>query len=243
MKKKELTYYDMGGSAAAMFKPIDEYLGMTKRFSPKAKKKTLIGYLAMVVPFQLLAIFMLICIINTKDMEIGIKLICSLIPLVFIGFLSLAIKYLISTYKEPHQDMLTCRNILDRDGIETVYKDFAASKYVCDRVRVGEKYLFIEGQTVVRIKDIIKADLEIARGDEDGGIYYMTTVRDELGERKYRVRNLTYEMKLTGLLRDFSEAGMLRNARQTQTYIALDAAISERRKKLETLDIEGLPES
>lgn len=241
MGKNELTYYDMGDRMSNMYRPIDEYLTMTKRFSPSAIRRSNMGKLMMIGPFCLLSVFIIFIIFNTKDMDMGMKLVISLIPLVFFLFTGYALRYIIKEWNTPHPDMLSCRNILDRDGLENVYKDFQTAKDLNERLRIGARYLFIKNVTVIRLADITKTDLDIIRDDESGGVFFTVFVKDELGDRKYHLKDLSRTIGLKDMLTIGSDNGLKDKIKSSDSYRYLDSAIEERRKRLETLDIEGLP--
>lgn len=241
MDKQELSYYDMGDKMANMYRPIDVYLGMTKRFSHSAIKKDFIGKLLMIGPFWLLSIFIFCVVWNTKDMDVATKLVISIIPLVFFLFTGGALIYIIKNYNTPHPDMLSCRNILDRDGPEAVYKDFQTAKTVNERLRIGERYLFIKDGTVLRLRDITKTDPDIIRGDDGSSCYYTVFVRDELGKRKHHLKELSSELGFMDAMRIRNDKDLVERVKNTNGYRCIDAALEERLKRIETLDIEGLP--
>lgn len=241
MDKQELSYYDMGDKMANMYRPIDVYLGMTKRFSHSAIKKDFIGKLLMIGPFWLLSIFIFCVVWNTKDMDVATKLVISIIPLVFFLFTGGALIYIIKNYNTPHPDMLSCRNILDHDGLEEIYKDFQTAKDLMNCCRIGERYLFIKNATVIRISDITKTDVDIIRDDESSSYYFTVFVKDELGESKHHIKELSSELRLRDLLHIKSDEQLRQYVKNTNGYRCIDAALEERLKRIETLDIEGLP--
>lgn len=220
--KERMSYYDIDRRTAQMYAPIDEYLRQTKRFSPRAMKRKYNLGIALYSLFILILILMCIaCIVFGPVVNV---LIVSGSLAVTIGFV---LRHHIKHFGEtPHPDMLTCENIIDRDGLENVYNDFCYASDFTKLSRLGRYYVFIKNKTLVRIKDVELTQLIVKEHtDEDGTTYtyhFSIHVRDELGYRIYDLEDLSSSKK-----------------KREQRYSELSRAFEARQKGIDTVDIIG----
>ena len=60
-RKEEISYYDLGGRESEMYREIDEFLALSKRYSPQAvRRKRIIGVVAGIIGTMASALFMLV---------------------------------------------------------------------------------------------------------------------------------------------------------------------------------------
>lgn len=186
MFKDRVSYYDMDELTAKMYKPIDDFLGLTKRYNPKALKSSyrtaLIGLYLLIIPLAAIELFVIF---------FGLLLLALLFGGILAGYVKLLMTVKKNQWKKVPDDILSCENIIDSDSMENVFHDFDNAKnFGTKNVLIGNKYLFIKNATVIRLKDIVKTDMRIEEGDEDSTslYFYQIYVKDEVGERVYELR-------------------------------------------------------
>lgn len=183
--KDRVSYYDMGEHTAKMYKPIDDFLGLTRRYDPKALKRsystTLIALYLLMIPLAAIELFVIF---------FGIILLAFVFGGILAGYVKLLHMVKKKQWKEVPSDILSCENIIDNDGIENVSHDLDHAKpFGTKNVLIGNKYLFIKNATVIRLKDIVKTEICTIEGDDDSLAlhYYMIYVNDEAGSRFYEL--------------------------------------------------------
>lgn len=171
-RKEEISYYDLGGREAEMYRAIDEFLALSKRFGPKAvKRKKIAGGIlcsAGALLFLLLAV-----------------LIKGAFPLFFVTLpLAGAAMYYFFTYgTEPFPELERANIIIRKDGLEKVYNDLVHAKHIkFTQMYIGDEYIFKKDDLMFRIKDIRKTYIRV-ESDDDGFTYYYasTYLHDEMG--------------------------------------------------------------
>lgn len=223
-RKEMISYYDMGALPAAKYEPVDEFLGITKRFGPSAIFKENMFKLMIGVLFWLVSICMFVSVLGTNDMKFGIKLVALMMWALVFLYTGFSIGYIIKKWNTPHLDELCMENILAHDGIDAVNNDMLTAESFGDGNLIGRRYIFLKNQTVIRIADITKTDVIIVKSENEGGYYaFAMFVSDELGSRKYAAAELHI------------------HSNKSDEFRALDSMIKERQGKLLPLDIEGLP--
>ena len=145
MFKERISYYDMDEHTAKMYRPIDEFLRLTKRYDPKALKRSyrtalLVLYL-LIIPLAAAELFVLF---------FGMILLAFIFGGMLAGYVKLLHTLKKKQWKEVPTDILSCENIIDNDGIENVSHDFERAKpFGTKNVLIGSKYLFIKNATVI----------------------------------------------------------------------------------------------
>lgn len=193
--KERMSYYDMDPHTAQLYAPLDEYLKQTKRFSQKAMKKKLIGWIVVCTLLILLLLFFFVS--TVKDNPIFSALVIA--P--FTAVMIFCLVYHIRHYGEkPHMDMLTCEDVLDNDGIERVYRDYSQARKFSPKAVLGREYLFIKGHTIVRLGSIVNMKIHMVTGDDSDSYFFRIQVNDDaFGNRFYildRLSNSTQEREL-----------------------------------------------
>ncbi|MBQ9542193.1 hypothetical protein [Ruminococcus sp.] len=177
--KEMISYYDMGGRDAEMYRAIDEYLRLTARFSPEnvvRKRKKLLT-------FTLVGGILLYVSIPVTLLTVGFK-----IPAVGLEFV--IGNFLLGVWRlarliygvGPFTEMVRAEKIISADSLERVYNDFIHARQMGDtNIRLGEEYIFKKDDCLYRIKDIQRT--YIRKENSDGSCYYFASVEilDECG--------------------------------------------------------------
>ena len=177
--KEMISYYDMGGRDAEMYRAIDEYLRLTARFSPEnvvRKRKKLLT-------FTLVGGILLYVSIPVTLLTVGFK-----IPAVGLEFV--IGNFLLGVWRlarliygvGPFTEMERAEKIISADGLERVYNDFIHAQQMGDtNIMLGEEYIFKKSDCLYRIKDIQRT--YIRKENSDGSCYYFASVEilDECG--------------------------------------------------------------
>lgn len=194
--KDRISYYDMDERTAQMYKPIDKYLRQSARFSKGSmlgrKILGIIGYILLIL--FIIALTVACCSAKGKIVVKGFFILVFTVP--FLCGSVLALKEHIQKFGTVlAPDLLTCENILDEDGVAEVYKDYISAEWFNDRTKIGSKYIFMYGKTLVRLKDIVGTDLvtRVHHGDENTFYTYHFSiyVNDEMGSRVYDLETLS----------------------------------------------------
>lgn len=183
--KERMSYYDMDEHTAQLYAPIDEYLRQTKRFSPKAMKRKYIGIIAG------MGLGLSVLLIGTAAAVFTRSTITVIFSVTAAGVLTYMMYMFIKNFgEEPDTDMLTCENILDSDGVEEVYKEYTSAVRFGKNSLISNRYLFIKGRTLLRIRQMTRFDIHSVQKGESRSYYFRVHVNDELGERAYDVEYL-----------------------------------------------------
>ncbi len=177
--KEMVSYYDMGGRDAEMYKAIDEHLRLTARFSPEnvaRKRKTLLtvtlggGILLYVsIPVTLLTV-------GFKIPAVGLEFV---IGNFLLGVWKLARQiYGVGTSPE----MERAEKIIMADGLERVYNDFIHARQMGDtNIWLGEEYIFKKNDCLYRIKDIQRTYIRKENSDDSCSYFASAEILDECG--------------------------------------------------------------
>jgi len=177
--KEMISYYDMGGRDAEMYRAIDEYLRLTARFSPEnvvRKRKKLLT-------FTLVGGILLYVSIPVTLLTVGFK-----IPAVGLEFV--IGNFLLGVWRlaglmygvGPFTEMERAEKIISADSLERVYNDFIHARQMGDtNIMLGEEYIFKKSDCLYRIKDIQRT--YIRKENSDDSCYYFASVEilDECG--------------------------------------------------------------
>ena len=158
--KEMVSYYDMGGRDAEMYKAIDEHLRLTARFSPEnvaRKRKTLLT-------------------VGFKIPAVGLEFV---IGNFLLGVWKLARQiYGVGTSTE----MERAEKIIMADGLERVYNDFIHARQMGDtNIWLGKEYIFKKNDCLYRIKDIQRTYIRKENSDDSCSYFASAEILDECG--------------------------------------------------------------
>lgn len=184
-KKKELiSYYDMGGEPAKMYKRLDDYLMLTAETDSKkidiTRKIGAASGIIMALIFIITAVYMR-------------TLISSIVLGAFVVMSGL-VTYKALTNDGQMPQAKRANGIMEKDGLETVYRDFMYAKPVPSAsALIGARYLFIRDEGMVRVKDIKNFYLRTESNDEEseGGCFLSIRLKDEFGSAAYDIRRVS----------------------------------------------------
>ncbi|WP_295152763.1 hypothetical protein [uncultured Ruminococcus sp.] len=208
-RKEMISYYDLGGKNAEMYGKIDEFLELSRRYSPQAvKRKRQIGSVA----------FSVLTLASLGIMILSREFIFTLIMAAIFGWFAY---YFIKIYgTKPFPDVVRTEKIIAADGLENVYDDIMHISRIADTsVYIGDRYLFKKGKVLLRINDIRRTYIRV-ESDDDGNSYYASVEAfDEAGI-------ITMDLKtLSGLQK-----------KRQQTFEMLTRPIEEKRYRLMKLE-------
>ena len=170
-RKEEISYYDLGGREAEMYRAIDEFLGLSKRFSPEAvKRKKIIGGTVCSV----LALVTLLIVFLVKG---------ALPLLIFTLALAGAADYFFFMFgREPFPELERANIIIRKDGLEKVYNDLVHARHISfTQIYLGDEYIFKKDDLMFRIKDIRKTYIRVESDDDSTTFYASAYLHDEMG--------------------------------------------------------------
>jgi hypothetical protein len=170
-RKEEISYYDLGGREAEMYRAIDEFLALSKRFSPEVvKRKKMIGGTVCSV----LALVTLLIILLVKG---------ALPLIIYTLVLAGVAMYFFFTYgTEPFPELERANIIIRKDGLEKVYNDLVHAKHISfTQIYIGDEYIFKRDNLMFRIKDIRKMYIRDVSDDDSTTYYASAYLHDELG--------------------------------------------------------------
>ena len=172
MEKKEMiSYYDLGGREAEMYRDIDEFLGLSKRFSPKAvKRRRMIGGTVCSV----LAMVTLLIVFLVKG---------TLPLLLFTLALAGAADYYFFTFgRKPFPELERANIIIRKDGLEKVYNDLVHARHISStQIYLGDEYIFKKDDLMFRIKDIRKTYIRDVYDGDSTTFCASAYLHDEMG--------------------------------------------------------------
>ena len=208
-RKEIISYYDLGGRDAEMYGKIDEFLELSRRYSPQAvRRKRIIGSIA----FSILTVGSLLMMILSKEYLF--------LLLLTIGFGGAAFYFIKMYGTKPFPDVVRTDNIISADGLENVYNDLMHKSRIADTsVYLGDRYLYKKGKVMFRIRDIERTFIRV-ESDDDGNSYYASV---EFFDEEGRI---TIDIKpLHGLAK-----------KRQQTFEMLTRPIEEKRYRLKKLE-------
>ena len=177
--KEMISYYDMGGRDAEMYRAIDEYLRLTARFSPEnvvRKRKKLLTV-------TLVGGILLYVSIPVTLLTVGFKIPAVGLEFVIGNFLLGVWRLARQIYGVgPFNEMERAEKIISADSLERVYNDFIHAQQMGDtNIMLGEEYIFKKSDCLYRIKDIQRT--YIRKENSDGSCYYFASaeILDECG--------------------------------------------------------------
>ena len=208
-RKEMISYYDLGGRDAEMYGRIDEFLELSRRYSPQAvKRKRTIGS----VFFSMMTLIFLAVMILSKEFIFSLIMMAGSVWTAY---------YFIKIYgTKPFPDVVRTEKIIAADGLENVYDDLMHISRIADTsVYIGDRYLFKKGKVLLRIKDIRRTYIRV-ESDDDGNSYYASVEAfDEAGI-------ITMDLKiLSGLQK-----------KRQQTFEMLTRPIEDKRRRLMKLE-------
>ena len=209
-RKEEISYYDLGGRESEMYREIDEFLALSKRYSPQAvRRKRIIGVVAGIIGTMASALFMLVTSM----------VLLFLISVLISGWL---VVYFAFSYGErPFPDVLRTDTIIGADGLENVYNDLMHVDCISNTaVYVGDEYIFKKNRVVLRIRDIERTYIRVESSDDGNSYYAAVEVFDETGRLSIDIKPLS---------------GITKNKRQ-QIFEELVRPIEEKRYRLKKLE-------
>ena len=209
-RKEEISYYDLGGREAEMYRAIDEFLALSKRYSPQAvRRKRIIG---VVVGF-IGAIASLLFMLATS------MVLFFLIMALITG--GLGVYFAFSYGKTPFPDVLRTNTIIEADGLENVYNDLMHVNCISNTaIYVGDEYIFKKNRVVLRIRDVERTYIRVESSDDGTSYYAAVEVFDEIGRLSIDIKPLS---------------GITRNKRQ-QKFEELVQPIEEKMYRLKKLE-------
>lgn len=185
---------DNDPETAQMFAPVDEYLKLSKRFGFKAMRTKQI---VKVIAWTVISVPLLVLTFRVLFQGDATGIVAGLIIMLF----DAAVIYMIFFNKrhfgeEPDDNMLACERILEKDGIAQVYEDYK-SAVEFTKVKftgmnpiqsvIGKKYIFVKGDTLIRLRDIKETVLDVRRhmvkGSENIRYWFTVHAEDETGRR------------------------------------------------------------
>lgn len=180
-RKEEISYYDLGGREAEMYRAIDEFLGLSKRYSPQAvRRKRIIGVVAGIIGTMASMLFMLVTSM----------VLLFLISVLISGWL--VVYFAFSYGKKPFPDVERVNSIIERDGLENVYNDLVHAKHIdFTYIHVGDEYLFKRGKVMCRIKNIARTYIRVVSDDDSTSYYASIEAYDETGKLNIDIKQLT----------------------------------------------------
>lgn len=185
MYRYKIWQSDMDPDTAQKFAPIDKYLKLSERFGPKGLKKQFIFKMMLYLGGLLIFLFLtFIGLFQGDAVGIAAGIFMMLFDAVMIALLVGHIKHF---GEEPNEDMLICENILEKDGISEVHKDYAGAVKFTNQSVIGKKYIFVKGNTLVRLRDIKETLLDerkyAAKGMTSYTYHFTVHAEDEMGKR------------------------------------------------------------
>lgn len=196
-------YYGMDTNIAKSFAPIDEYLGLTRRFSEKVMKKNNIMNAVLWGAATLVSMtLMAVCIIQVPKgyKEEGFLGISG--PIIGGAFLLISSLVLFSKVKSSLKrkldyippDVETARYVIDKEGMESVHQDYLSATEFTPKSVIGKKYIFLKNETILRLQDIYHVCLvapeednmfDHSRGTKDFRLELSVTT--DVGDYVYRL--------------------------------------------------------
>ena len=185
--KGNVSYYDMGGRDAEMYRAIDEHLALTKRFSPEVVMRNRRRVLTIGSVIGGIAAFIAINA-QVRYHSLGGFLTGGMFAVIIFWIL---VHYARTYGKTPFIEMVRSDNIISADGLENVYNDLMRAKQIKDtNVYMGETYLFKKNDCLYRIKDIKEFFINMVSSDESTTYYASVRIKDESGLRVVNLRIL-----------------------------------------------------
>ena len=186
--KGNVSYYDMGGRDAEMYRAIDEHLALTKRFSPKgiARSKLKVSLSCMILAgvFIVLAVSAYVY----RDSLFGFFTAGPFALMLIIA----AIHYALTYGNEPFTEVVRSNSIISADGLENVYNDLMRAKPINKTKFVsGGRYLFLKDYCVYRIMDIQEIYIDTVYSEDTPTYYAAVRIADEMGESTLRLTTLS----------------------------------------------------
>lgn len=180
-RKEEISYYDLGGREAEMYREIDEFLALSKRYSPQAvRRKRIIGVVVGFVGAMASVAFM---------QATSLVFFFLIVALIMGG---LGVFFAFSYGKTPFPDVVRVNSIIDRDGLENVYNDLVHAKHIdFTYIHVGDEYLFKRGKVMCRIKNIARTYIRVVSDDDSTSYYASIEAYDETGKLNIDIKQLT----------------------------------------------------
>ena len=175
-----IDFFNRNDADADKYRVIDEFLKLSKRFSKNAiRRKTIITY--SIGAFMIVlgaAAWIMSREFNTFE---GFMILFGFIPIAFCKLLN-GSGYI--------PEVERAKLIISQDGIDTVYGDLLKAKYIREsELMVGKRYLFGEGNMMVRLKDI-KGIYKHTTGGKYPKRYAMAEVIDESGTEPMKLETL-----------------------------------------------------
>ena len=178
--KEMISYYDMGGESARMYREIDNFLELSKRFSPQAvKRKRIIGSALL---WGATALMLAIIIAGAvMDPMAGFTNAATL-GVFMLGTIGGGVYFSFFYGKKPFIEVVRTDAIIDRDGLENVYNDLKHAVQIPDTpAYLGDEYLFMRGKVMCRIRDISDVYIRVVSDDDSTTYYASVRVYDETG--------------------------------------------------------------
>lgn len=217
-----MPYYGMDPQTAQVFAPIDKYLKLTKRFSPKAMKKKFIK--GIILYAAGLFIFLYFTFLGLFQGD-AVGICAGLFMMIFdAAMIALLVDHIKHFGEEPDENMLICRTILEKDGIAEISKDYADAVKFTKQSVIGKKYIFVKGVTLIRLSDIKETVLDERKYSVKGSVsfsYHFTVhAEDERGKRAVDLELLSNN-----------------EIERKQRYEELRPVIEEKQKRIDMVDI------
>ena len=184
--KEMISYYDMGGRDAEMYRAIDEYLRLTARFSPEnvvRKRKKLLTV-------TLVGGILLYVSIPVTLLTVGFKIPAVGLEFVIGNFLLGVWRLARQIYGVgPFTEMERAEKIISADSLERVYNDFIHARQMGDtNIMLGEEYIFKKSDCLYRIKDIQRTFASVEILDECGLCHVDVKMLNGFSEKKMQAR-------------------------------------------------------
>ena len=95
-------------------------------------------------------------------------------------------------HKKPDAGKARVSMLLEKDGLDAVYEDLMhCTRIERSELYIGERYVFVQGRLMVRIKDIKKHYAAEEKNADDIAYFYRIEVSDEAGEETIDLRKLS----------------------------------------------------
>ena len=177
-----LGFFDREGTEGDRYRTIDDFLGLSKRFSVGAlKRKRMIGVLA---GSAMALLGIVLCFMSSEALSGGIMIIILGVCVALFGVL---------VFKRGNIPQLErTKEIIACDGIDAVFEDFLAARYLSGSpVMMGSRYLFVEGEAMARIENIKRVYYHKNSG-RNASAYIMAEVFDDSGTQPVMLENVTH---------------------------------------------------
>ena len=186
-RKKEISYYDLGGREAEMYRQIDDILAISKRFSTRGVKRTRRRVLGLCfVIGGLMGAFAVYALIRGS----WFGFFCW--GIFAIAVFAAGIYYFRTYGNEPFIEVVRSDNIISADGLENVYNDLMHAQQIGKtKIFMGETYLFNRNDCLYRIRDIQQLYIRVVRGDDSTTYYACAKIIDESGTRNLNLKTLS----------------------------------------------------